>query len=91
MASMTKTEPAGKSSPHVVLREPEDMRFVVLESGDTFELIVTDGERFVGYTLGFANARRLLWWLLCRYVVSLFGLRIWWMRREQRRLNHAPP
>ena len=46
--------------------------------------------RFVGYTLGFASARRLLWWLLKRYFVSLFGLRIWWMRREQRRMNDAP-
>lgn len=87
---MTTTEPAQKSSPHVILREPEDMRFVVLESGDTFEMIVTDGERFVGYTLGFASARRLLWWLLKRYAVSLFGLRIWWLRRTQRRLNDAP-
>lgn len=77
-------------APHVVLREPEDMRFVVLESGDTFEVIVTDGERFVGYTLGWSNVRTLMWWLLRRYIAGLFGLRLWMLRREQRKLNHAP-
>jgi hypothetical protein len=77
-------------SPHVALREPENLRFVVIESGDSYELIVEQDDKFVGYALGWANGMRLMRFLAWRFVVSLFGLRVWLLRRAQAKANHAP-
>ena len=73
-----------------VLEEPEDARIVVIDGGDGFELYFSNGIEAHGYSMRWTSAVRLMRWMLCRYLVSLFGLRVWLLRRAQRESNDAP-
>lgn len=72
-----------------VFRDVDGTELVVLEHDDQASLFLSDGgsARVVSFDarIGWAIGRFLFW----RWVVSLFGVRLWlWRRRNQPKLQH---